>query len=385
MPQSSLVRRILLPELELTNSWFFSGHDHTHLEVRKTSKMEVCPRCATPSTVIYDHRVAKVRDAPIRDRQVMLHIHKRRFNCKPCGKPFTEPVPGIRKRARFTERFKRAVLWACETFSDLKAVRRAFRCSAGFIYRVLYEQLELQRRMRLCPWPRVVGIDEHFFRRNPTFGFREFVSLLVDYKGRRVMEVVQGKTSAELEYSLQHIPGRHHVRFVVMDLCEAFRSFARSFFKNALIVADKFHVVRLLSSAINRRRKEITGDRRTLPLRRLLLRKRLRARPRPPLSAQSLASAAPGAERNLSGEGSPSRTLPSPGLQPRGAILHSPHGSAGGLSASGDSNPAALSWRFEILTYFASGLTNGRTEGFNNKAKLVKRRAYGLFVTPVLS
>ena len=127
MPHSSLVRRILLPELELTNSWFFSGHDHTHLEVRKTSRMEVCPRCATPSTSIYDHRVATVRDAPIRDRQVVLHIHKRRFSCKPCGKPFTEPVPGIRKRARFTERFKRAVLWACETFSDLKSVRRAFR------------------------------------------------------------------------------------------------------------------------------------------------------------------------------------------------------------------------------------------------------------------
>src|SRR5215468_6279446 len=123
MPESSLVRRILLPELELTNSWFFSGHDHTHLEVRKTSEMEVCPRCATPSRVIYDHRVAKVRDAPIRDRQVVLHIHKRRFRCQPCAKPFTEPVPGIRKRARFTERFKRAVLWACETFSDLKSVR----------------------------------------------------------------------------------------------------------------------------------------------------------------------------------------------------------------------------------------------------------------------
>lgn len=36
-----------------------------------------------------------------------------------------------------------------------------------------------------------------------------------------------------------------------------------------------------------------------------------------------------------------------------------------------------MRWRFEILTYFASGLTNGRTEGFNNKAKVVKRRAYG--------
>ena len=36
-----------------------------------------------------------------------------------------------------------------------------------------------------------------------------------------------------------------------------------------------------------------------------------------------------------------------------------------------------MRWRTEILAYFSLGLTNGMTEGFNNKAKVVKRRAYG--------
>lgn len=36
-----------------------------------------------------------------------------------------------------------------------------------------------------------------------------------------------------------------------------------------------------------------------------------------------------------------------------------------------------LRWRREVLAYFFARITNGRTEGFNNKAKLVKRRAYG--------
>lgn len=36
-----------------------------------------------------------------------------------------------------------------------------------------------------------------------------------------------------------------------------------------------------------------------------------------------------------------------------------------------------LKWKEEILNYFLLGLTNARTEGFNNKAKVVKRRAYG--------
>ena len=36
-----------------------------------------------------------------------------------------------------------------------------------------------------------------------------------------------------------------------------------------------------------------------------------------------------------------------------------------------------LRWRDQILAYFKTRITNGRTEGCNAKAKLVKRRAYG--------
>jgi transposase len=36
-----------------------------------------------------------------------------------------------------------------------------------------------------------------------------------------------------------------------------------------------------------------------------------------------------------------------------------------------------LDWKEEILNYFENPLTNARVEGFNNKASLVRRRAYG--------
>jgi transposase len=36
-----------------------------------------------------------------------------------------------------------------------------------------------------------------------------------------------------------------------------------------------------------------------------------------------------------------------------------------------------MRWRTEILNYFKFGITNARTEGFNNVAKVIKRRSYG--------
>lgn len=36
-----------------------------------------------------------------------------------------------------------------------------------------------------------------------------------------------------------------------------------------------------------------------------------------------------------------------------------------------------MDWRYEILNYFKRRVTNGKTEGFNRKAKLIQRSAYG--------
>jgi transposase len=36
-----------------------------------------------------------------------------------------------------------------------------------------------------------------------------------------------------------------------------------------------------------------------------------------------------------------------------------------------------MQWRVEILNYFKNRVTNARCEGYNNKAKVIKKRAYG--------
>src|SRR5262249_17974611 len=74
--------------------------------------------------------------------------------------------------------------------------------------------------------------------------------------------------------SLAHVGGRENVRFVALDMSDPYRSFAKGFFPNARLVADKFHVLRLLNPALTQRRIEITGDRRSMAIRRLLLRNR---------------------------------------------------------------------------------------------------------------
>src|SRR5437870_3874675 len=66
------------------------------------------------------------------------------------------------------------------------------------------------------------------------------------------MDLVEGQSTAELTVALQHIPARENVRWVTLDRSDSYRSFARSFFPNAQLVADKFRVLRLSTPAIHR-------------------------------------------------------------------------------------------------------------------------------------
>lgn len=294
-----------------------------------------------------------------------------------CKKVFTEPVAGVRKGFRTTDRFRRGLKWACETFRDLKKVTEHFGCSSGLVYKVFYEQLELYARARQYPWPSTIGIDEHSFRRGK-YG-REFVSIFVDYNNKRIFELAEGKIAGGLAMQLGHIAGRENVKNVVVDLCDPFKKFAREHFPNARVHADKFHVLRLLTPALNVRRKEITCDQRTNPVRKLLLRNGHASKYFERQALHAWLDQHPIVKEVYFYKEALHRFYRTKGYDKAARALTK----LTDLMAFSESKEiktlrkTLMKWRQEILAYFETGLTNARTEGFNNVAKLVQKRAYG--------
>jgi transposase len=383
MPESRLAKQHLLDEMELI--WLKTGPSRGFdFYVRMTSAFEVCPRCAQPSRSVYDRRWVTVKDEPLRKTPVRLLIHKRRFMCGTCRKPFTEPAQGVEKGKRTTERYARAVKEACEDYVDLKKVRERFRCSGGYLYKALYRHLERKIREKRSDWPERVGIDEHFFKRGKGFERRRFVTMIVDQSGGRLLEVADGKQVADVASAVQHITGRENVRWVSIDLSGSYKKFATEHFPNAQIVADKFHVLALPMGALMKYRKEAEGGKTTAYLRKILLSPGYQVldywRPRlkewlkkyPALEAVYWAKerlsrfyrmkSVTQAARELTRLTNDLCLSPIPELRTLRQTLHR--------------------WRSAILNFWTSRQTNARVEGFNNKAKLVKRRAYGYISFP---
>ncbi len=241
MSEKNVTQSLLLPDLRFVKeTWVKKTR---YIECEKTSKFEVCPHCASKTSSVYDHRFVTPRDQPIRNKFVTLVIKKRRFRCsnKDCRKVFTEPVGGINKGFRTTQRMRAHIRYCASKFMNLKTVKQTLCFSNATIYKAFYQQIELELRKSQNPWPKTIGIDEHSFQRNVKGPKREFVSVFIDYTNKRMKEVVLGKSLNDLKHShIAQIPGRENVKNVIVDLSPTFRTFAQDFFPNARLIADKF-------------------------------------------------------------------------------------------------------------------------------------------------
>jgi transposase len=378
MSMDNLARIISLPELQIVEVKHASGTTIT-LTCIKTSEFEVCPKCASKAYRIYDHRNVLIKDEPLRSKAAYLLIRKRRFFCKTCRKPFMEPVQGIGKGRRTTHRFQASVCRSAELYSDLKSVQKTHRCSADTVYRATYDQLELNQRKRRYSLPSAIGIDEHSIRK-PRFKATIYATMIVDHKNRRVYDLMEGRSKGELEEGLKKLQGCANVKQVTMDLSPTYRALAKACFPNADLIADRFHVQRLFTKKVNRLRKQITGDKRSHPMRKLLLRNQEDLEWYEKRVVWQWLGFHPDLKEMYEIKEAMRRFYKIRGYKRAKKALGKICDRMGQSKSKDvlELRKVLLDWHDEILNYHRhKGMSNGRVEGFNRKAKLCQRRAYG--------
>lgn len=379
VPEGHLTKFLLGTELKLIASKGCAGGSEWTCEKVRSEVGEACPKCATLSQRRYGVTWVRVHDQEVQGKPIWLKIKKHRYYCQNCRKPFTETVPGILPRRRTTQRLRRQILKDCHDVVNLVRVARRHFCSRALVGKIFYEQMEIKlRERRQACWPKILGIDEHRFKRGPK-GVAEFVTMLTDVGRHKIFELSETKSNQKLFTDLAHIKGAEKVELVVMDLSRGYRSFAQSLFPQAKIVADKFHVLRLMTPALIRERKNIHGHRQDLWIRRKLLTNRERLDyfercdldryllQHPKLDALYRAKERLHQFYRTKGYGRAKRALENLLAELKASPYEELHRLRRTLSQ----------WREAILEYFRSRYTNAFTEAMNSIAKLVQRRGCG--------
>jgi len=174
---------------------------------------------------------------------IVLHLAVPKYHCTECNRYFRHRFTGIGPRRRATEAYRLEVFEAHEGGVSQRKLSITHQIGSATVerwYQSFVKQRVSELSGRACP--QVLGIDEHFFTRK-----QGYATTLVDLKNHKVFDVVLGRSEASLRSYLKRLPGRESVRVIVMDLSETYRRMAQKYFPNALIVADRFHVVRLVN------------------------------------------------------------------------------------------------------------------------------------------
>ena len=197
-----------------------------------------------------------------------------------------------------------------------------------------------------------------------------------------MFDVKLGRSEPSLRRYLRALEGKDNVRVVVMDLSETYRSIACRYFPEATIVADRFHVVRLVNQHFMKVWQQHDPEgRKNRGLISLMRRHQWRLKDKQQTNLMSYLADYPVLKALYVVKQKLIRFMLLKTLTARRAKRKLPH-YLELLEQLQDSPLRTLaktlkSWMGPILAMWRFSKTNGITEGFHNKMEMMSRRAYG--------
>ena len=341
-----------------------------------------CVSCGSSALRDRGRRVRRVRHESLGERSCVLELEARKWRCRLCKTTFWQRFPGILPGKRSTEPFRRMVAHQHRDGINRSLLSKRQKIGSSTVQRWFQDCLgRLLSEIRNAPCPRVLGIDEHFFSRKDGYA-----TTLCDLGGNKVYDVVLGRSEASLAGYLGRLKDKDKVEVVCMDLSVTYRALARKYFPQARIVADRFHVIRLVNHhflACWRQIDPVGSRNRGL----LSLMRRHRENLKDSEQASRLESYLnqnPALKAIYEFKhrlceillhkhctAQKCKTLVKPFLRAVQELLDS---KLQPLVALGET---LQSWQEEIATMWRFTKNNGITEGFHNKMETISRQAYG--------
>jgi transposase len=363
------------------------GHELTAeglvLDVRTAFRHGRCSGCGRRVRRVHDtYRGRCWRHLDFAGLQVTLRCDLRRLDCPRCGVR-VELVPWADHGSAFTRALEDQVAYLAQHASRTvvsELLRIAWRTVGNVIERVL---TRLGPRDLLSNLRRI-GVDELSYRKH-----HEYVTIVTDHDTGRIVWARPGKNADTLKAFFDELgPERcSQLEAVSIDMSQAYIKAVEERAPKAQVVFDRFHVQRLAHDALDQvRRSQQSEAGRGTPEAAALKHSRWALQKNPwNLSAlesaklaelqrvnkplyrayllkESLAGILDGGQPNVA----------------RDKLLDWCRWAARSRLAPFAKAARTIRGHLDgIVAYVATGLSNGRAEGLNGKARTITRRAYG--------
>ena len=244
----TLSQLLCLPSFLRLVSWQLQEEERQIiLTIASTQKRVPCPVCQKPSQKIHSHYERTLTDISLAEYKVTWKLWIRKFFCHNLKCPrriFSERLEGVtapwgRKTSRLNQNF---------TFIGLSLGGEAGKQLSKQLGLPISGTtlLKLIHRLPLptLATPRVLGVDDWAFHKGQNYG-----TILVALEKRKPIALLPDREAETLSQWLSEHPG---VKIITRDRSKIYRRGAREGAPDAIQVADRFHLLKNLSEALEK-------------------------------------------------------------------------------------------------------------------------------------
>jgi len=224
-------------------------HDF-QIRVETNSPPSACPHCGCVANLYkHNNREQLSMDLPIHGKRVGLLIKRQRYRCRDCNQTFWERLDHtIDEKRNCTKRLL--------SYVEKQSLKRTFvsisedvglnEKTIRNIFRDYINRLEETLRFETPNW---LGIDEiHIIKPR---------CVLTNIEERTLLDVLPNRNKETVVGYLSRLPNKERIQYVTMDMWQPYRDAVRAVLPKAVIIVDKFHVVRMANQAMETIRKTI--------------------------------------------------------------------------------------------------------------------------------
>lgn len=216
-----------------------------------------CPECGKVGCKAYDTKEMSWRHLNFFQHETQITARVPRVECSRCGVKKVK-VPWSRPGSGFTLLFEAMVMILSREMT-VKAISRMLGEHDTRIWRILNHHVEEARQEVDCSQVEEIGVDETSIKRG-----HNYVTLFVDMAKRRVLFATKGKDSSTLESFTEDLQNHNgspeQIQEICMDMSPGFIRGAKDCFPKASITFDKFHVMKIINTAVDAVRREERKD-----------------------------------------------------------------------------------------------------------------------------
>ena len=251
---------------DVTVSNYYISEDHVlFLSLCPTKSKQPCPCCHTQAFVICKgsrQKLRQVRHLRCFNRETILLIPMKRLFCKQCEVSFTYQYAFLTGKTRYTNDYKRELSKPL-VGTTVKQLTDTFKVPYSTGERFIKQHLahlipSIQRKVIAAAQGStrlILGIDDFAIRKGHTYntGFH-------DLRNGNLLTLVMGRTYQTLIQNQGLVKQLKELKpyAVVMDLARSYHKFVAEVFPDAIRIADRFHVNRYLTDALQAVRRRIS-------------------------------------------------------------------------------------------------------------------------------